>query len=142
MCMYNLQIIGKIHYSYYDCLDHSETLPDGTPLLCTPHNLFYVMGSLGGQKLADEINTFVKSQPPPTFLTVYGGLRWSTSSEGTNKTDLFSFWGDTISALDENIVPVGAQEMARLMHAAEYIDNKAINPNNNLNNKDDREKKK
>ena len=47
-----------------------------------------------------------------------GGLRWTTTTGSTLNTSLFSFWGDTIAHLGPNIVPVGAQEMARLAHEA------------------------
>ena len=116
--MYISQPTRNIHYSYYDCNGQDSTLPDGTPLVCTPHNVFYVMGSLGGQELASRINAIAASQPAPNFISVYGGLRWTTTTGATNKTSLFSFWGDTIAALDDNIVPVGAQEMARLAREA------------------------
>ena len=60
-----------------------------------------------------RINAVAKSHAPPYFITVYGGLRWTTTTGASNKTSLFTFWGDTIDNLDEGIVPVGAQEMAR-----------------------------
>ena len=92
--------------------------PDGTPLLCTSSKgLFYVMGSMGGEQLAKNINA-VADQPGNQFITVYGGLCWTTMTGATNKTCLFTFWGDTISNLDPDIIPVGAQEMARLAHEA------------------------
>ena len=51
-------------------------------------------------------------------LQVYGGLRWTTTTGKTANTSLYTFWGDTIDNLDSNIVPVGAQEMARLAKEA------------------------
>ena len=52
---------------------------------------------------------------------MYGGLRWTTTTGNTNATSLFTFWGDTVAALDPDIVPVGAQEMARLAREAKLL---------------------
>ena len=76
------------------------------------------MGSLGGMKLAERVNAVAKAPGQGPFITVYGGLRWTTTTGGTLNTSLFSFWGETIANLDADIVPVGAQEMARLAREA------------------------
>jgi hypothetical protein len=113
---YISQPTGNIKYSYHPCNESQLDTwqPDGTPLLCTSSKgLFYVMGSLGGAKLAERINT-VARQPGQQFITVYGGLRWTTTTGSTRNTSLLSFWGDTIDAPDEDIVPAGAQEMVWL----------------------------
>lgn len=118
--LYITQPTRNIHYAYYACNQSAldAWLPDGTPLLCTSsEGLFYVMGSLGGDKLAARINA-VARQSGQQFITVYGGLRWTTTTGNTNATSLFTFWGDTIAHLDADVVPVGAQEMARLAHEA------------------------
>merc|ERR1712228_666095 len=113
--MYITQPTGNIHYSYYQCnqsnLDTWQ--PDGTPVLCTHGGLFYGMGNLGGEELAKRINAVVAAAPKPYFITVYGGLKW-TASASSDKDSIYNFWGDTISNLDDDIIPVGAQEMARL----------------------------
>jgi hypothetical protein len=74
------------------------------------------MGSLGGEKLAQRVNAVAAAGNQ--FITVYGGLRWTTTTGATQNTSLYSFWGDTIAQLDPDIIPVGAQEMARLARAA------------------------
>jgi hypothetical protein len=91
-------------------------LPDGTPLVCTSRKgLFYVMPSPGaGITLAGNINAVGGSGNQ--FITAYGGLKWTASAGSTD--DLYTFWGSTIAHLDADIVPVGAQEMARLAREA------------------------
>ena len=54
---------------------------------------------------------------------VYGGLRWTTTTGNTENTSLWHFWGETIANLDPDIVPVGAQEMARLAHESVIAQN-------------------
>ena len=54
----------------------------------------------------------------PIHLSRYGGLRWTTTTESSEETSLYRFWGDTIANFDPDIIPVGAQEMARLAHEA------------------------
>jgi hypothetical protein len=61
-----------------------------------------------------ERRSTVARQPGQQFITVYGGLRWTTTTGSTRNTSLLSFWGDTIDAPDEDIVPAGAQEMVWL----------------------------
>eukprot|EP00928_Gymnodinium_smaydae_P081607 TRINITY_DN65093_c0_g1_i1.p1 TRINITY_DN65093_c0_g1~~TRINITY_DN65093_c0_g1_i1.p1 ORF type:complete len:650 (+),score=107.54 TRINITY_DN65093_c0_g1_i1:243-1952(+) len=119
--MYVTQPTGNIHYSYYSCnqsaLDTWQ--PDGTPMVCTHGGIFYVMGDLGGKELANRINTIARDAPRPYFITVYGGLKWTAAA--TKPTDsLYNFWGDAIAHLDADIVPVGAQEMARLARTAQH----------------------
>lgn len=117
--MYISQPTGSIHYSYYKCNQSAIDAwqPDGTPVLCTHGGLFYVMGNMGGEALAKRINAVAESATKPYFITVYGGLKW-TASAGGAKDSIYNFWGDTIAALDADIIPVGAQEMARLARAA------------------------
>eukprot|EP01045_Picozoa_sp_COSAG04_P000160 COSAG04_NODE_3_length_53939_cov_50.145431_50_plen_321_part_00 len=118
--MYITQPTGNIKYSYYQC-DESNVdtwQPDGTPVLCTHSGVFYVMGSMGGEKLASHINAIAANHSKPYFITVYGGLRWTTTTGMTKNTSLYSFWGDAIANLDPGIEAVGAQEMARLAREA------------------------
>ena len=95
--------------------------PDGTPLLCTAKKgsqgtLFYISG-IHGAELAARINALAAAAPRPFFISVYGGLKW-TASATDPKSEFWTMWADTLAALDEGIVPVGAQEMARLAREA------------------------
>ena len=54
---------------------------------------------------------------PPLFINVYGGLKWTASAQDP-KSEFWTMWNDTVAALAKNIVPVGAQEMARLAREA------------------------
>ena len=106
-----------IQYSPFDCskeLSLDLTLPDKTPVLCTAPNLFYVNGQAG---VADRINALVAANKPPFFVTVYGGLKWTTGGNDP-KTEFWNWWGNITLGLDTSIVPVGAQEMARLAREA------------------------
>jgi len=128
--MYISQPTNNIHYSYYDCdptqLDMWQ--PDGTPLVCTntgKNNLFYIPGSLGKQacpscELARRINTVAAANKPPFFITVYGGLKW-TSSGLDPDLEFWTLWGDTLAKLDPSIIAIGAQEMARLAAEARSV---------------------
>ena len=108
---------GCIDYSPFDCSKEPSldlTLPDKTPLLCTAPNLFYVNGKAG---IADNINALVAANKPPFFVTVYGGLKWTTAGDDP-KTEFWNWYGNITLGLAANIVPVGAQEMARLAREA------------------------
>ena len=59
------------------------------------------------------VNALAKAHPPPNFITVYGGLRWTTTTGRTKNESLYSFWGDTIKALDDGIVPVGGAQAGK-----------------------------
>lgn len=88
--------------------------------MCTPGNIFYIPGSLGRTKcpsctLSDRINAVAAAGSQ--FVTVYGGLKW-TASNLDPQTEFWNLWGDTINKLSDDIVPVGAQEMARLAREA------------------------
>lgn len=123
--MYISQPTSVIAYSYYDCSATLEqALPDGTPLLCTSSdpNLFYIPNSLGpvpcpSCTLAGYINDVAAAHAPPFFITVYGGLKW-TSAGVDPQTEFWNLWGNTTALLCEDVVVVGAQEMARLAREA------------------------
>mmetsp|Transcript_25717 Transcript_25717/g.55710 ORF Transcript_25717/g.55710 Transcript_25717/m.55710 type:complete len:136 (+) Transcript_25717:3-410(+) len=124
--MYISQPTGNIHYAYHDCNSSLVSwLPDGTPLLCTnsgADDLFYIPGSMGKQscpscELARRINAVAAAHQPPYFITVYGGLKW-TAASGSPALEFWTLWSETLAKLDSNVVPVGAQEMARLARDA------------------------
>ena len=55
--------------------------------LGTHDGLFYVMGTLGSDYLSSKINQ--QAELGQQFITVYGGLRWTTSSGNTQNTSLY-----------------------------------------------------
>ena len=123
--MYISQPTGVIKYAYHAC-DQAKLdvwTADGTPIVCTASSgVFYVMPSIGGGKqLAQHINTVAGNGTQ--FITTYGGLRWTTTTSNSKNDNLYTFWGDTIANLNDDIIAVGAQEMARLAREAhaEYI---------------------
>ena len=114
-----------IDYAYFDCSKSlDQALPDGTPLLCTSSdpNLFYIPNSLGpvpcpSCTLAQYINDVASAHAPPFFITVYGGLKWTTGDVDP-QTEFWNLWGNTTAQLRPDVVVVGAQEMARLARDA------------------------
>ena len=71
--MFITQPTGVIHYSYFACNESQLDTwqPDGTPVVCTSSKgLFYVMGSLGGVKLAERINAVAQAPGQGQFITV------------------------------------------------------------------------
>ena len=118
--MYISQPTGVIKYAYHAC-DQAKLdvwTADGTPIVCTASSgVFYVMPSIGGGKqLAQHINTVAGNGTQ--FITTYGGLRWTTTTSNSKNDNLYTFWGDTIANLNDDIIAVGAQEMARLAREA------------------------
>lgn len=106
-----------IHYATFDCTKAASldlTLPDGTPLLCTNPDVFYIGGPAG---VANNVNKLAAANKPPFFITVYGLLKWTASDMDPTK-EFWAAWGNITEHLDPSIVPVGAQEMARLARAA------------------------
>lgn len=128
--MYITHPTGNIKYSYFQC-DQTQLdmwQPDGTPLVCTAHgkdNLFYIPGCMHHPKcpsceLSRRINEVAAANKPPFFITVYGGLKWTASSQYPLE-EFWTLWTNTIDKLDKNIIPVGAQEMARLAREARVL---------------------
>ncbi len=100
-------------------------LADGrTPLICTSNSpqLFYYSTTLNAScpscDLAARITTVARRQPPPHFVSVYGGLQANGGVEIKSPRNFWTLIRDTVSRLDESIVPVGAAEMARLAREA------------------------
>merc|ERR1712008_318933 len=92
--IYISQPTDNIHYSYQNCQKRAALdswQPDGTPVLCTNRSLFYVMGKMGGEALANKINFVAANAPKPYFITVYGGLKW-TAAGSDPKNSLYNFW--------------------------------------------------
>jgi len=94
--------------------------PDGTPVLCTAKGLFYIPKhvprnvSCVSCYLAGSINAVAKSNH---FVSVYGGLRYKAKAVPPER-EFWLLWTGIIAKLDEDIVVVGAQEMARLLREA------------------------
>jgi len=88
--MYLEQPTKSITHAYYPCNESklASWQPDGTPVVCTHGGLFYVMGSLGSDYLSSKINQQAKAGQQ--FITVYGGLRWTTTTGNTKNTSLYS----------------------------------------------------
>lgn len=106
-----------IQYAPFDCTQAASldlVLPDSTPLICTPPDTFYIGGPAG---IANNINKLAAANKPPFFITVYGLLKWTASGLDPTK-EFWTAWGNITGGLDPNIVPVGAQEMARLAREA------------------------
>lgn len=67
--LYLEQPTGNIKYAYHRCDNKLNTwLDDGTPVICTEGNVFYVMGSIGGDTLAQRVNAVAKAGTQ--FITV------------------------------------------------------------------------
>ena len=97
--------------------------PDGTPVLCTAtgnNNLFYVPKHVPANvscvscELARRINAVAESNH---FVSVYGGLKWKAKAVSLER-EFWPLWTEIVAKLNENIVVVGAQEMARLAREA------------------------
>ena len=71
---------------------------------------FAQLGSIRGKFIDEDGNPVADLEC--TIEPSSGGGRKTTGK--TKNESLYSFWGDTIAALNDGIVPVGAQEMARL----------------------------
>ena len=67
--------------------------------------------------IASNINKLAAANKPPFFITVYGLLKWTASDLDPTK-EFWTAWANITAGLDANIVPVGAQEMARLAREA------------------------
>ena len=111
-----------IDYASFNCSAAASldlALPDTTPLVCTAESLFYVGGGSGcvACTIAANINKVARANAPPFFITVYGGLKW-TSADIDPRTEFWNLYGNITAQLDADIVPVGAQEMARLAREA------------------------
>jgi len=114
-----------IDYASFNCSAAASldlVLPDKTPLICTADDLFYVGGGPGcvACNIAANINKVSAANTAPFFITVYGGLKW-TSADIDPKTEFWNLWGNITQQLNPNIVPVGAQEMARLAREAREL---------------------
>lgn len=93
---------------------------DGTPVICTPDTgpyLFYYANSLNKTcpscDFAARIKDHAERYKSPVFINTYGGLHWTAGAQEPMK----EFWRllhDTMAALGDDYVAVGAQEMARL----------------------------
>ena len=96
---------------------------DGTPIVCTANdpNLFYRNRKLNATDPSDDLAARIRQvaarYEPPFFITVYGGLNWEPGSTG-GKTEFWRLLHDTMAALGDGFVAVGASEMARLAKAA------------------------
>lgn len=68
--LYLEQPTGNIKYAYHKCnpTKLNTWLDDGTPVICTQGDVFYVMGSLGGDTLAQRVNAIAKQGTQ--FITV------------------------------------------------------------------------
>ena len=100
-------------------------LADGrTPLICTSNSpqLFYYSTTLNAScpscDLAARITTAARRQPRPHFVSVYGGLQANGGVEIKSPRNFWPLIRDTVSRLGDDIVPVGAAEMARLAREA------------------------
>ena len=110
----------------YSCPTDNQMLGDGkTPLVCTPGTgpwVFYFASGLNKTcpscDFAARIREHATKHKPPYFITTYGALHWTADAQAP----LLEFWrllGDTMQALGDDFVAVGADEMARL--AAEAL---------------------
>ena len=83
----------------------------------------WLIGALGGtSKPAAELSRRVNdiAAAGTKFITVYGGLAW-TKTHKSPQDEFWNLWTATIGKLSPSIVPVGAQEMARLMREAKQM---------------------
>ena len=99
-----------INYASFNCVAEASldlTLPDSTPLICTDPSLFYVGGGPGcvACAISTNVNKVAAANKPPFFITVYGGLKWTSSDLNPDNEFVSLRAGEAAAAAVTNALP-------------------------------------